>query len=324
MGALDKKHKAYFKDPRRFADAWNGLVFGGLEVIRWQELSECDSVQTYAQGKGIERVADAIMKETADGKILAIMILENYGVKDYGIPIMVNLEEALAYNAQANEIKRINREIMKALEKPVSPGEFLYLFRKKDRLRPVVTLVLYWNDEEWDGENSLYGLIDFRGAEELRPLVPRHPVRVIDVARLGDTSRLKTDLRTVIECFKLRNDREAFRKYCESHKEAYELDADGIGVVGELIGSKELVDMIENKKKEGEEVDMKNIFTDVFEEGKQEGKQEGRKEGRQDGKQEEKMNNIQILMKNLKLSVREAMDLLEVPKDERDKLMKLL
>ena len=73
---------------------------------------------------------------------------------------------------------------------------------------------------------------------------------------------------------------------------------------------------------------MKNIFTDVFEEGKQEGKregrQEGRREGRQDGKQEEKMNNIQILMKNLKLSVREAMDLLEVPKDERDKLMKLL
>ena len=83
---------------------------------------------------------------------------------------------------------------------------------------------------------------------------------------------------------------------------------------------KVLNDALKEEMMEGEEVDMKNIFTDVFEEGKQEGKQEGR----QDGKQEEKMNNIQILMKNLKLSVREAMDLLEVPKEDRDKLMKLL
>jgi len=269
LGALDKKHKKYFKDPRRFADAWNGLVFGGLEVIRWQELSECDSVLTYAQGKGSERIADAIMKKTGDGKILAIMILENQKEKDYGIPVKVNLEEALAYDAQASEIKRRNSEVIKALKEPISAGELLYLFRKTDRLRPVVTLVLYWNDEEWDGANSLDELIDFRGAEELRPLVTRHPVRVIDVARLEDTSCLKTDLRSVIEYFKRRNDKEAFREYYENCESNCKLGGEGLEVVSELVKSRELINLIKKAKREGEEDEMCKAITELIEEGKQ-------------------------------------------------------
>ena len=75
MGVLDKKQKDYFEDPKRFADIWNGILFGGFEVIRWEELSECDSVLTYGRGKGMEKTADGIMKKTADGKLLAIMIL---------------------------------------------------------------------------------------------------------------------------------------------------------------------------------------------------------------------------------------------------------
>ena len=310
MGALDKRHKKYFKDPRRFADAWNGLVFGGLEVISWQELSECDSVLTYAQGKGIERTADAIMKKTADGKILAIMILENQGEKDYGISVKVNLEEALAYDAQASEIKRRNGEIIKNIGKRVSPGELLYLFRKTDRLRPVVTLVLYWNDEEWDGANSLDELIDFRGAEELRPLVPRHPVRVIDVARLEDTSCLKTDLRSVIEYYKRRNDMEAFRDYSDHCGDAYELDADGMSVVAELVGAKELVDMIKNNKKEGKENKMCKAINDLIEEGKQEERHAGY------------IKSIQSLMETMHLTVSQAMDALKVPEEDRDGLKK--
>lgn len=43
-------------------------IFQGQEVIRWNELQECDSVLTYGEGKGVERTADVIMKKTLDGK----------------------------------------------------------------------------------------------------------------------------------------------------------------------------------------------------------------------------------------------------------------
>lgn len=282
MGALDKKQKNYFRDPKRFADAWNGILFGGLEVIRWQELAECDSVLTYSDGKGEEKTADVIMKKTMDGKLLALLILENQKEKDYSLPVRVNLEEAIAYDKQVKEINRRNKELLGVLGKGAGQGfdagEFMYLFRKRDRLRPIITMVLYWNEEEWDGANSLDELIDFHGTEELRDFVPKHPVRIVDMARFNNSECFKTDLRSVTEYFKRRNDKDAFREYYEHCDESYELDGDGMKVVGELVHSEELIAMLKKTKKKRSAVRMCKAIKDLIEEGKQEERMNTEKE----------------------------------------------
>ena len=278
MGALDKKQKVYFSDPKRFADAWNGILFGGLEVIRWQELSECDSVITNGEGKGEERIADAIMKKTSNGTFLAMLILENQRGKDYSLPVRLFHEEALAYKRQANVIERRNEKLWKDLEQYGDLGKVFYYFRRTDRLRPVVMIVLYWNEEPWDGANSLDEMIDFRGAEELRPLVPKHPVQIVDMSRFEDKECFHTDLRSVVEYFQRRNDKEAFREYYNQCEPEYELDTEGREVVSELVNSAELKKLIKKRKGKGESESMCKAITELIEEGREEGRKEGREE----------------------------------------------
>ena len=274
MGALDKKQKVYFSDPKRFADAWNGILFGGLEVIRWQELSECDSVITNGEGKGEERIADAIMKKTSNGTFLAMLILENQRGKDYSLPVRLFHEEALAYKRQANVIERRNEKLWKDLEQYGDLGKVFYYFRRTDRLRPVVMIVLYWNEEPWDGANSLDEMIDFRGAEELRPLVPKHPVQIVDMSRFEDKECFHTDLRSVVEYFQRRNDKEAFREYYNQCEPEYELDTEGREVVSELVNSAELKKLIKKRKGKGESESMCKAITELIEEGREEGRKE--------------------------------------------------
>ena len=65
MGALDKKQKVYFENPKRFADV--------------------------------------IMMRTRNGDMLGLLILENQDSADYSIPVRIFHEEALAYMKQVRE-----------------------------------------------------------------------------------------------------------------------------------------------------------------------------------------------------------------------------
>lgn len=44
MGEMDLKHNEYFESNIRFADDYNGILFGGKQIIKPEELKESDSV----------------------------------------------------------------------------------------------------------------------------------------------------------------------------------------------------------------------------------------------------------------------------------------
>ena len=84
MGKEDKSLKNYFEDPRRFADAWNAVVYKGQQVIKAEELHEVNSVFTAVTGSvEEERIADMVMKRTRDGNDLGILVLENNDKTDF-------------------------------------------------------------------------------------------------------------------------------------------------------------------------------------------------------------------------------------------------
>ena len=129
-------------------------------------------------------------------------------------------------------------------------------------------------EEPWDGANSLDEMIDFRGAEELRPLVPKHPVQIVDMSRFEDKECFHTDLRSVVEYFQRRNDKEAFREYYNQCEPEYELDTAGREVVSELVNSAELKKLIKKRKRKGEKETMCKAITELIEEGREEGRKE--------------------------------------------------
>ena len=126
--------------------------------------------------------------------------------------------------------------------------------------------------------------IDFKGAKELMTLVPDFPIHIVDMARLQDETVFQTDLRTMVALFQKRNDKEAFKDYCDQCDEAYKLAGDGAMTLGELVESKELTkycDMAMVKKESGKEaVEVCRAITELIEDGRAEGRAEGREEER--------------------------------------------
>ena len=276
MGKVDKKQKVYFKDPRKFADLWNGVFYHGEQVISWEELTEVDSVQTHIEdGQCLERIGDVIMKRTAEGEELAILLVENQKEVDYSMPVRILMEEALAYEKQVKAIKRKNEEDFQHYSRKGRLGFYYYYFTRKDKLRPVCTLVLFWNEGGWDGAKSLHELIDFKGVEEMRSMVPEFPIHLIDMEQLRDEKVFHTDLRTLVALYRKRNSAAEFKSYCDNCEEEFRLVGDGALALSALVKSSELNEYCGKTMKGKEEnVEVCKAITDLIAEGKREGREE--------------------------------------------------
>ncbi len=307
LGKKDLTLKSYLSDPARYADAYNGSVFGGAQVLDGTQLEEAGTAALKTEdGVSLERTSDIVMRQKTEGGLFALWILENQEHVDYGMPVRVLLREALEYNRQVRELMRKNVAGFKEKghEKPTA-GEYLYRVRKEDRLRPVVTLVIYWGNGPWDGPRSLHELLDFGGADshialELKRLVPECPLHILDINETNDYSGFCTSLRTVFELYARRTDKGQFMEYVESHEECRHLDQETYRVIGQMIGSKALQKIVNKQKDIKEEQDMCQAIEDLI----------------ADGKAEERKRIIDTLMEKLCCSLEEACDVTGIPVEE--------
>ena len=84
----------------------------------------------------------------------------------YAMPVKDMVYDALQYAAQVeeaakshrNERKNIPPEVRKSEKKPNS-GEYLSGFYREDRLLPVITLVVYFGADPWDGPVCLHEML---------------------------------------------------------------------------------------------------------------------------------------------------------------------
>lgn len=117
--------------------------------------------------------------------------IENQEVVDYGFPFRNMHYDVLQYQKQMTEI---SKEVQAGGEK-LTPGEYLYHFRKKDKLHPVATFVLYSGKEPWDGPKCLHDILDFSEIPyKLKGMIADYQVNIIDIRRLEDTCQAIKDL----------------------------------------------------------------------------------------------------------------------------------
>ena len=103
MGKKDLYQSEFYDAPERFSDAFNGVLFGGQEVMKPEELEEADSVLVSLpeSASGHKVICDKIRKWK--GKYVSLMVLENQSYVDYRMVLRAMKTEVMDYEKQQRE-----------------------------------------------------------------------------------------------------------------------------------------------------------------------------------------------------------------------------
>ena len=100
-------------------------------------------------------------------------------------------------------------------------GEYLSGFLKEDHIKPVITLVIHFGAEEWDGPLSLHEMMPIRDMEILS-YVENYRIHLIDPAKLTEEelNKFSTSMREVMGYIKYSNNKEKLLDFLrtDTHK----------------------------------------------------------------------------------------------------------
>ena len=184
--------KNFWKDNERFADLFNTALFGGERVINPNDLSEVDTdvsslIKFNGHAETIQKVLD-VVKKTAYGVDFVIWGLENQAKIHYAMPLRHMLGDSFSYLKEYNEIAARNK-----MEKDFqSSDEFLSNFKKTDRLHPVVSLCVYYGENEWDGPFCLTDMLEI--PQKLKPFISDYKMNLLQLRKSGSLHFLQTQM----------------------------------------------------------------------------------------------------------------------------------
>ena len=270
MGQSNAAVRQWMGNPKRFADLFNATVFNGEQVIRPEELEPVDGEEdillTDKNGKKqeVHRYRDIVMKWKKDA-VLILLACENQAKVHYAMSVRNMLYDSLSYVGQ------IQRMWTKNVEK-MSTAEFLSKFRKDDRLIPVLTLVFYYDVDQWDGSKDLYGMLQWSEDEKknavLKEYVPNYRINLIDAGNLEHLERFKSDLQEVLGMIQCRGDKESLLKYINDRKEYFQnVDEETYYVIREFLHSERMLKGNIEKSQGKGTVDMCKALEDLYNEG---------------------------------------------------------
>lgn len=119
--------------------------------------------------------------------------------------------DCLAYESQIEEIKGKNRKTDIIFE---GADDFLYRYKENDRLIPVVNLVLYWGEEEWERPLQLRDMLDETGLPDImEDLVEDYHIHLINMRSIPDEEleKMDSDLKYVLGLLKRTGSRKNIR-----------------------------------------------------------------------------------------------------------------
>lgn len=223
MGTVDIVTKEYMRENAIFADAFNYLIYGGKKVIDPAGLTEVDTA-TSAVGKkdALQKYRDvlkaAVIKQ--DEKMSYVLLgVENQTDVHYAMPVR-NAIYALQYGKQVSDIAAGHRRSQKDYSGKTG-GEYLSGFLKEDHIKPVITLVIHFGAEEWDGPLSLHEMMPIRDMEILS-YVENYRIHLIDPAKLTEEelNKFSTSMREVMGYIKYSNNKEKLLDFLrtDTHK----------------------------------------------------------------------------------------------------------
>lgn len=293
MGVRDITTVEYFSDNRRFADIMNARFFQGREIIKPEELAEADKELLYPwKPKGEKVLRDNVMKWMGD-TLLAIFVAEHQSEVDYHMVLRIMQQESMEYQRQWRK-KRKQHQKEKDLH---TSAEFLSGMKKEDRFCPVLTLVVYYGEEPYDGATSLHELLDWKEqTEEMKKYISDYHINVFDYHKQKKFEEFHTELQVLFEFLRYASNKKALEKLLAEKKDTYyNVDKETYEMIAVLTNSKEMLEY--GKRHVGEEENnMCQAITEMIEDGRREGEALGRKEGEALGRKAEKISVAKNLL----------------------------
>lgn len=284
MGKSSTAVNHWMRDRGRFADLFNGVVFGGEQIVRPEELEEArGESDILVPDKGekerqVQRYRDIVM-QWKKGPYLAMLACESQSGIHYVMPVRNMLYDSLSYTEQIRRIRENNRG--KAGVGKMTGEEFLSGMRKEDRICPVITLVLYYGEDEWDGSRNLYDMFPEGWKEQiwkmLEKYVPDYRINLVDVGKIGKIEKFTSDLQLIFGMLKYREDMGELQKYMDRHREYFQnVDVDTYRAVRELLHAGNVMEGMKEgyDRKEGT-VNMCKALDDLYQKGVDNGMEQG-------------------------------------------------
>ncbi len=302
MGRLDVCSKTYTRRNEIVADLVNYTIYKGKHTIREEDITEKDTTELAMPYKqdgrklnilGKDRLRDVLkhcsLHETADATYLIIGI-ENQAKIHYAMCVRNMFMDAMNYAAQVEKIAKTNRNFRNY----ETEDEFLSGMTKIDKLKPVVTLVVYWGEEKWDAARSLHEMLD--GNEEILQYVADYKLNLIIPDEIDDFDKFQTNIGKIFKLMTCRSDKKKFVEVLENEDVFYGLD----NVEKELIRLTTSFKIPERIEK-GEREIMCKAVEDLKEEGRQEERakmQNAVEQIKEEGRREERARVIQNMLKS--------------------------
>ena len=154
----------------------------------------------------------AIIKQDDEAAYILLGI-ENQTDIHYAMPVRNIIYDALQYGKQVADIAAKHRA-SEGDSKGHSRGEYLSGFYKEDKITPVITLVLHFGANEWDGPLSLHEMMAVKN-KNLLNFVQDYQIHLIDPAKLSaeDLKRFSSSLREVIGYIKYSKDKKRLSEF---------------------------------------------------------------------------------------------------------------
>ena len=267
--------KDFWRQNDRFADLFNAVVFQGKEVLKPEALQEMDMdlsgiIRFKDYEESLVRTRD-VVKKMAFGVEFAVLGIESQMKTHYAMPLRTLLYDGMGYLKEYQEIAHSRKT-----GGGMTEAEFLSGMRKEDRLHPIISIVVYYSENVWDGPMCLKDMI-VEMPEEIERIFSDYKMNLVQVRESEQYVFHNEDVKTVFEI-----SREIFKGNFDKINTEYkdrEIKSELVTVIGKITDSVELMRQGNSK----EVVSMCTALEKLKEQGREEGRQEGREEGRQEG-----------------------------------------
>ena len=170
--------------------------------------------------------------------------------------------DALSYLKEYNEIAARNKHEKKFS----SSDEFLSGLKKTDRLHPVISLCVYYGEDEWDGPLSLTDMLCI--PEHLTPLVSDYKMNLIQIRNSDSLIFHNSEVHTLFDLSRLIYNKE-FDKIQSTYMNQ-KFDTELSLVIGTITNTKSFINHALQSDSEGGSINMCRAFEEVREETKHE------------------------------------------------------
>lgn len=281
MGKVDIATKQYMSHRDVIADVFNFYIYDGRQVIKPEKLQKIDTAEValpYGNDAeiAVQKLRDNIMlwtMEMDDKAAYAVLGIENQDKIHYAMAVKNMLYDALQYAKQVEEAKRSYRNGLNKKRIKLNSEEFLSGLKKADRLMPVITLVVYFGDKDWDGAKSIHEMLSVDD-DELLSYVPNYKINLIEPAKISDEDydKFKTDVGSVLQFIKHQSDEDG--SWIKGKTRFKHVEKEAVELINLITGSK-----ITGEEKE-EVVDMCRAWENSINNAMREGMREGELKGK--------------------------------------------